>query len=92
MSYMLLPVRVAGKSHAGWSRPALHAAPTALPQRRLRVTVNLQDREENLMGESYQRSNFTKGQILLQRKLLLSIVNQKKGRIPDEAILSVTAA
>ena len=25
---VLLPVRVAGKSHAGWSRPALHAAPT----------------------------------------------------------------
>ena len=34
MSYMLLPVRVAGKSHAGWSRPALHTAPTNPLQRR----------------------------------------------------------
>ena len=34
MSNVLLPVKVAGKSHAGWSCPALHAAPTNPLQRR----------------------------------------------------------
>ena len=45
------------------------------------MAVNWWGREEKFVGEIF----FTK-----RRKLLLGIANEKKGRNPEEAILSVT--
>ena len=63
---MLLPVRVAGKSHAGWSLPALHAAPTNPPQRRQLSCCELQGRE----GNWWVTDILQKGESFKGRKLL----------------------
>ena len=65
---VLLPVRVAGKSHAGWSRPALHAAPTNPPQRRQLSCWELAGTGRQVCG-----GYFTK-----RRKLLLGESEERK--------------